>query len=305
MRLRTLLAAALIGAVAPAVAAATPASAAPVQTAALASDSQYEVKHTLAGGVGAALGDPSGSPPGVNVPCELSAAHPRPVILINGTFANMIDDWSGLGPTLANDGYCVYSAAIGADPNHFIQTIGPVEDSVKQIGALVDRVRADTGAAKVDLVGHSQGGMIAEYYTKFYGRDKVSNVVGLSPSTHGTTLAGIARLAAFFPGAIDLVGSLCPACKDQVYDSALIAHLNDGPIAQPGVSYTVIETHNELVVTPAGDAAFIDEPGVQNLWVQSYCWWDIVDHASLSYDPIAWKLTKNALDPAHAVPVNC
>jgi pimeloyl-ACP methyl ester carboxylesterase len=265
----------------------------------------YPVRGTLAEGALASLADPSAPPPGVNVPCTPSSAHPRPVVLVNGTFANMTDDWSFLGPTLANAGYCVYSTPLGGDPHSVIQTTGPVVTSVNQLSSFVDSVRTSTHASTVDLVGHSQGGMIAEYYTKFLGAGKVSTVVGLSPTTHGTTLDGLATLAGFFPGALDLVRTACPACADQTPGSPVITALNNGPVAQPGVHYTIIETRNEFVVTPAGTAAFIREPGVHNLWVQDSCFFDIVDHADLSYDRPTGQLVKNALDPAHATPASC
>ena len=47
---------------------------------------------------------------------------------------------------------------------------------------------AATGAAKVSMVGHSQGGMMPRYYIKFLGgASKVDDLVGLSPSNHGTS----------------------------------------------------------------------------------------------------------------------
>jgi pimeloyl-ACP methyl ester carboxylesterase len=266
----------------------------------------YPVRHTLAEGIAASLVDPSAPPPGVNVACTPSSAHPRPVVLVNGTFANMTDDWSYLGPTLANAGYCVYSTPLGGDPHSLIQTVGPVLDSVNQLASAVDQVRTATGASTVDLVGHSQGGLIAEYYTKFLGAGKVSTLVGLSPTTHGTTLNGLGTLATFFPGAPELIAAGgCAACADQLPNSMVVTRLNTGPVAQPGVRYTIIETLNEFVVTPAGAAAFIREPGVRNVWVQDYCWLDAVDHASLSYDATTAHLVRNALDPAHATPVGC
>src|SRR6266536_3329465 len=104
-------------------------------TVALATPAQaattYPVRHTLVEGALASLADPSAPPPGVNVPCTPSAAHPRPVVLVNGTFANMTDDWSFLGPTLANAGYCVFSTPLGGDPHNVIQTIGPVAEDRK------------------------------------------------------------------------------------------------------------------------------------------------------------------------------
>ena len=51
----------------------------------------------------------------------------------------------------------------------------------------------------------------------------------------------------------------------------------------------------ESVVTPAPEAAFIHEPGVRNLTVQSFNLFDTSDHAGLAYSPTTWKLTLGAL----------
>ena len=41
----------------------------------------------------------SASPPGANSwSCQPTAAHPRPVILVHGTFADMSDSWQALSP---------------------------------------------------------------------------------------------------------------------------------------------------------------------------------------------------------------
>lgn len=84
----------------------------------------------------------------------------------------------------------------------------------------------------------------------------------------------------------------------------MITELDTGPIAQPGVKYTIIETYNEFVVTPAG-SAFIREPGVTNTWLQSVCPFNFTDHANLTYDKGVYGLVRNALDPANATSVQC
>jgi triacylglycerol esterase/lipase EstA (alpha/beta hydrolase family) len=282
------------------------ASALSIGAAPAAAASSYPVTYTLAGGILKSLPDPSASPAGVNVSgCQLTAAHPRPVVLVNGTFSNMIDDWSGLAPKLANLGYCVFATSIGGDPHSIVQSYGSVVASAQQMKTFIASVLSRTGAAQVDLVGHSQGGLIAEYYVKLLGgAPRVHTVVGISPSTHGTSLNGIVALAGLFPGANAIVGGVCPACVDQEIGSTVVKAVGNGPIAQPGVTYTVIETLNETVVTPAG-SSFIKEPGVQNLWLQDYCPFNWTDHASLPYDHGVYSLVRNALDPAHARSVSC
>ncbi|UGT41569.1 hypothetical protein LTV02_37540 [Nocardia yamanashiensis] len=120
------------------------------------------------GAVAASTLDPAAAPPGVNNPaCKLSAAHPRPVILITGTFENMVDNWSAMGPVLADNGYCVFSMAHGAPAGNFLQSVGPFVDSANQVAAQIDSVIAGYGGkVKVDLVGHSQGGTLALYIAK-------------------------------------------------------------------------------------------------------------------------------------------
>ena len=41
--------------------------------------------------------------------CQPSAAHPYPVILVHGTFANQAISWNALRPLLQADGFCVFS----------------------------------------------------------------------------------------------------------------------------------------------------------------------------------------------------
>lgn len=284
-------------------------AAAVLTTAALApaaAAATFPVQPNIVSAAAAAAADPEQAPPGTNdFACKPSAAHPFPVVLIPGTFSVMEDDFGALAPILANNGYCVFSTNYGGTTGALVQAIGPAATSAQQVSAFITKVIQATGVSQVDLVGHSQGGMLGEYYLKVLGgAPNVHTYVGLSPTTHGTTLDGLATLATFFPGANQFVGAACQACVDQEAGSAFLAPLDSGPIAQAGVHYTVIETLNETVVTPVG-SSFIREPGVTNLFVQSQCANDTVDHADLPYDLVTVRDVLNALDPAAARSPNC
>jgi triacylglycerol esterase/lipase EstA (alpha/beta hydrolase family) len=246
---------------------------------------------------------PSASPPGANDwACKPTAAHPRPVVLVHGTFADMSNSWQAISPLLKNNGYCVFalnygdyngSGAIG------VYGVDDIPTSAQELDAFVDKVRAATGAAEVDLVGHSQGGMMPRYYLKYLGgAADVNALVGLSPSNHGTTLDGLFVLSNFFPGANQFTGALCPACEQQRAGSAFITNLNAGGETVPGVAYTVIQTRYDQVVTPY-TSAFLSGSNVKNILLQNQCILDLGDHLSMPYDHIVGADVLTALDPAH------
>ena len=262
---------------------------------------------------------PDSSPPGSNDwNCTPSAAHPYPVVLVHGTIANMRLNWSTLSPLLKNNGFCVFAFNYGANvvtnlSAGIVHALGPVADSAGELSAFVDHVLSATHASKVDVVGHSQGGMMPNYYIKFLGGEaKVHTMVGLAPDNHGTDVDGLLQLAnaitQAFPGlgnfAYAIVGALAPGASDQKFDSPFIQKLTSRPDTVPNVKYTVIATRYDQVVTPVA-SQFLSGGDVTNVYVQDKCSLDHADHVALAFDHIALREVLNALDPAHASETEC
>ncbi|MER5880163.1 esterase/lipase family protein [Streptomyces sp. NPDC060235] len=242
-----------------------------------------------------------------NYSCKPSAAHPRPVVLVHGTFGNSVDNWLALAPYLTSRGYCVFSLDYGQLPGvPLFNGLGPIDKSAAQLQVFVDKVLAATGAAKADLVGHSQGGMMPRYYLKFLGgAAKVNALVGIAPDNHGTTLSGLANLLPYFPGAADLLSSATPGLADQVAGSAFLTKLNAGGDTVPGVHYTVIATKYDEVVTPY-NSQFLSGSDVHNVLLQNLCGLDLSEHVAIGIvDRIAYHEVANALDPARASATTC
>src|SRR5580692_12591282 len=267
------------------------------------------VNYDFIAGAATTFASPQTPPPGADVGCKLTSAHPDPVILVHGTFANQDDNWQAASPVLANHGYCVYSFNYGgSSPSSVVQGTGDIAASAGQLASFVTQVLAETGAAKIDLVGHSQGGMMPRYYLKFLGGAQyVNDLVALAPSNYGTTLDGLTTLASSL-GAIGLVNSvinpLCPACVEQEQGSSFLDNLNAGGDTVPGVHYTVIESRDDEVVTPYTNA-FLTGSGVTNITLQNQCPLDASDHLEIAADPVALADVLNALDPAAPVQVPC
>ena len=284
-------------------------TAALIASALLAASSQAaELPVVYNGVLGYAQASSTASPPGANdFSCKPSKAHPLPVILVHGTFADMSDSWQALSPLLANHGYCVFALNYGSYEGSGevgIYATGDIAQSAEQLGGFVTRVLSATGASKVDLVGHSQGGMMPRYYLRFLGGSQyVHTLVGLSPSNHGTTLDGLFTLANLL-GAGSFFGFHCPACEQQETGSAFLAKLNAGKETVAGVQYTVIQSDKDEVVTPYA-SAFLSGRNVTNILLQNQCILDQGEHLSMPYDHIADADVLNALDPAHPVTPAC
>lgn len=155
-----------------------------------------------------------------NWACKPSTAHPNPLVLLHGLGGNGPGNYAFLGPYLAAKGYCAFTLTYGqATPAIPVGGTVSIVQSSAQIEAFVDQVRAATGAAKVDIVGHSEGGFQSLYGPKVRGyAGKVGKVVALAPPTHGTTFAGLVSVGDYL-GLRPLVDRVlrdfgCPACDE-------------------------------------------------------------------------------------------
>jgi len=242
--------------------------------------------------------------------CRPSAAHPSPLVLLHGLGGNGPGNYAYLGPYLAGLGYCAFSPTYGqASPSIPVGGTVSIAQSAQEIATFVDRVRATTGAAKVSMVGHSEGGFQVLYGPKVLGyAAMVDRIVALAPPTHGTTFAGLVSVGDFLGlrPLVDLVLETfgCQACAELIVGGSAVATLNNGPIAQPGVGYTIIATRYDTAVTPT-ETSFVREPGVRNAYVQDTCPFDPVGHVGLAFDGGVAGMVANALDPAHPIRVRC
>ena len=118
----------------------------------------------------------------------LPGAHghgPRPIVVLHGYAMNRANFFplalrlarAGLGPVVGFEYW----------------TLGRTAAAARRLGWFVDEVRAHTGAAQVDLIGHSMGGVVARYYLALAGGDGVAkNLVTLGSPHHGTDLSAVA-----------------------------------------------------------------------------------------------------------------
>lgn len=221
-------------------------------------------------------------PPGVvNGLCAPSAAHPYPVVLVHGTFANADFSWQTMAPMLSDQGYCVFSLNYGAtswtaESSDHVYGVDSIENSAGELANFIENtVLPDTfepgggNATQVDIVGHSQGGMMPREFienawncnsisgspidnetaapcagptpdgTAGYtpGSDFVHTLVGLAPSNHGADVYGLLPVFDKLFGANtypDTASMGCGTCQEQEEGSPFLNALNSNAANQPG-----------------------------------------------------------------------
>ena len=225
--------------------------------------------------------------------CKPTAARPDPAVIVHGTFGDQKSLLDNLSLALKRDGFCVYALDYGN------RGTGPIEQSAQQLKDFLATVLASTGAARVEMVGHSQGGLMPRYYIEnLDGDGVVEDLVGLAPSNHGTTVNG-----AFSPS------PYCTACDQQKAGSPFLQALNN-PDETPGdVDYTQVETRYDEVVVPYTSAFLAPGPQSTNILLQDRCPTDSAEHLTIPMDQqaIAWTLEAFHHDgPANAAaPIGC
>jgi len=252
---------------------------------------------------GLAFFNPQKPPPGANDPSiTVTPEHPLPIILLNGTTGTQGANWGVGAPVLANAGYKVYTFNYGNvtnDPNFPIQATDDIRQSAKELGAEIDRVLAETGAPQVILIGHSQGGGIlpAYYINNLGGADKVSQLIGIAPSNHGTDvmgLIGLQGLPILGPLLMGIANALGPALEQQALGNEFQQEVYGNGDTRPGVLYTTITSIYDEVVTPYTQQA-LDGPNVTNIVIQDLYPGVTAGHEGVTLSPQVWAVVLDAL----------
>lgn len=227
--------------------------------------------------------------------CRLSKEHPRPVVLVHGLGATARENWNFFAPYLAEQGFCVFARTYGKTamwPGR--GGVTRMEASAAELSDFVDKVRTATGAKQVDMVGHSEGGIMPRWYLKFLGgSEKVANFVSWAAPNHGTTVSGLTHLRAFYPGFDDEMAKYCQSCPQFMLGSPFLRKLNAGDETPGKTRYTVLATRYDWLVTPV-QTSFLR--GANNVFLQDVNPATYVGHVEMAWDPTTFELTEDALN---------
>ncbi|OLF17169.1 alpha/beta fold hydrolase [Actinophytocola xanthii] len=220
-----------------------------------------------------------------------AAAPPRdPVVVVAGTF----------GPAFFYEPLAARVRAGGAQAFVFelpALGTGDIANSARALDTFVDGVLARTGASRVDLVGHSQGGLVGRQFIRFEGGSAVvDSLVSLGAPHYGTAVANIAD----FFGLGTCLGVV--ACEQMALGSDFLARLNAGDDTVGNVRYTNLFTALDELVRPVQNAALAD--GATNVLIQSQCPARVVAHVGLALDGTAYDGVRDAL-LGEPVRLNC
>lgn len=204
-----------------------------------------------------------------------------PVVIVNGTLSPQFVT-EPLAARLRADGYTVRT---------FVLTdlgTGDIRNTARDLATFVAQVRRETGAARVDLIGHSQGGLVERQFVKTEGGAAVvDSLIMLGSPNHGTTVASLVEM---FAGG-DCLGIV--ACQQMATNSPYVQALNAGDDTIGNVRYTSIYTRYDELATPYATSRLDD--GATNVLVQSQCPLRFVGHLGLILDGTVYDGIRDAL----------
>ncbi|KAH7050792.1 secreted lipase [Linnemannia elongata] len=233
----------------------------------------------------------------------------RPIVLVHATLLTL-NSWSDVAPVLIKRGYCVFALTYGVNPAvpGGFGGLNSIESSAQELANFANNVLNKTGSSQVDIVGHSQGGILARYWIKYLdGKGKVYRHVGVSPINHGTTLSNIVTIAktfGIFYSSQELFDKFAPSFYQMVNTSDFIKKLNAGGDFAPGVIHSNIATKYDEVVTPY-ETCWQQDAGITNLLLQDLCVLSLNEHLTMVNSNVVIQFILNQLDPASAKTANC
>ncbi len=157
-------------------------------------------------------GEIDGALAAVSAPLRIAS---RPVVLVHGFVSNWQTWQSYLGP----DGYLaafgIRGFAVGDGQVEGTLNTGRLDqpkgrthtiaENAAILGEYIQNVKNATGAQKVDLIGHSMGGMISRYYIDRLMQDDVAQLMMLGSPMAGSECANLpAALGFYLPAVLEI-----------------------------------------------------------------------------------------------------
>jgi len=220
-----------------------------------------------------------------------------PVVIVSATFNDELlapINYARMSDNLRNDGYEPFVFAL---PGGGLTDIEPTADELDEF---VEQVRSDTGADRVDLVGHSQGGIVGRYYIRSLGGDAVVDaMISLGAPHYGSELADALSMG----GMWDCM--YFATCRQATTTSPFLRELNEPDDTWGDIDYTNITTTADQLIVPYRNALLRSQDGRnENVVVQDQCPLSLVDHAHLGDDDLVYGGVEDAL-AGRAVTLAC
>jgi triacylglycerol esterase/lipase EstA (alpha/beta hydrolase family) len=196
-------------------------------------------------------------------------AQPRTVLLITGVTIRAA--WfDGIVTRLRRDGF----NPVVWEPPALLS--GNLLQASHDLAAVVERVKAESGQDKIDILAECTGGVISRYYVQSLGGDaNVGKIVTFVSPQHG--LFG-AKLLSYVMD--------WPALKDLTPGSAFLNAVN---AKTPNVPFTSIYTCDDEYIQPYTGSQV---PGATNIKI---CGNGFVGHFRTMYDPQIYMVMHDAL----------
>jgi triacylglycerol lipase len=195
-----------------------------------------------------------------------SAAAHDPILFVHGWNSNS-STWTTMVNRFAADGWTT------AELNNWsYNTSQSNATTASQIQTKVDQILAATGAAKVDLISHSMGGLSTRYYVKNLGGGaKVDDWVSLGGPNHGTDTANFC---------------FSTACTEMRAGSTFLKNLNAGDETPGTVNWLTWWSPCDEVINPDSSVAL---SGATN--TQTAC----LSHSALHEDATVYAQVRDAV----------
>ena len=206
----------------------------------------------------------------------IGAAKGEPVLLVHGTGTTREQNWRwNYWQGLQSQGFDVCWVQLPGS------SLGDAQISAEYVARAIEVIAAATGE-KVDVLGHSQGGLQPRWAIKWFpSGPRIDDYVSLATPNHGTAVADVGSTMFCFD-----------SCWQMRTDSNFLAALNQGDETPGKISYTNIYTATDELVQPVGTQAL---EGATNILLQDLCPGRPVDHLGIAADYVTWELVMSAL----------